>query len=34
MLKTKIVYLKKIYKFCLDHVLEKLTVFILIKERC
>ena len=32
MLKTKIVYLKKIYKFCYDHFLYKLTVFILIKK--
>ena len=32
MLKTKIVYLKKIYKFCFDHFLGKLTVFILIKK--
>ena len=32
MLKTKIVYLKKIYKFCPDHFLERRTVFILIKK--
>ena len=32
MLKTKIVYLRKIYKFCFNHILEKLTVFILIKK--
>ena len=32
MLRTKIVYLKKIYKFCFDHFLEKLAVFILIEK--
>ena len=32
MLQTKIVYLKKIYKFCFDHFLEKLTVFVLIEK--
>ena len=32
MLKSKIVYLKKIYKFGFDYFLEKRTVFILIKK--
>ena len=32
MLKSKIVHLKKIYKFCFDHFLKKRTVFILIKK--
>ena len=32
MLKSKIVHLKKIYKFCFDYFLEKRTVFILIKK--
>ena len=32
MLKSKIVHLKETYKFCFDHFLEKLTVFILIKN--
>ena len=32
MLRTKMVYLKKIYKFCFDHFLEKLAVFILIEK--
>ena len=32
MLKSKIVHLKKIYKFRFDYFLEKLTVFILIKK--
>ena len=32
MLRSKIIHLKETYKFCLDHVLEKLTVFILIKK--
>ena len=31
MLKTKIVYLKKIYKFCFDHFLEKRKVLTLLK---
>ena len=32
MLKSKIVHLKKIYRFGFDHFLEKRTVFILIKK--
>ena len=32
MLRSKIVHLKEIYKFYLDHFLEKRTVFILIKK--
>ena len=32
MLNSKNVRLKKIYNFCFDHFLEKLTVFILIKK--
>ena len=32
MLRSKIIHLKKIYKFAFDHFLEKLTVFILIKK--
>ena len=32
MLRSKIIHLKETYKFCFDHFLEKLTVFILIKK--
>ena len=32
MLKSKIIHLKKTYKFCFDHFLEKHTVFILIRK--
>ena len=32
MLRSKIIYLKETYKFCLAHFLEKHTVFILIKK--
>ena len=32
MLRSKIVYLEQIYKFCFDHFLEKRTVFILIMK--
>ena len=32
MIKSKIIHLKETYKFCLDHFLEKHTVFILIKK--
>ena len=32
MLRSKIVYLKKIYKFCIDHFLIKRTVFVLIEK--
>ena len=32
MLRSKILYLKKIYKFCFDHFLIKGTVFVLIEK--
>ena len=32
MLTSKIIHLKETYKFCIDHFLEKRTVFILIKK--
>ena len=32
MLRSKIIHLKETYKFCVDHFLEKRTVFILIKK--
>ena len=32
MLRSKIIHLKETYKFCFDHILEKRTVFILVRK--